>query len=544
MSATDEFQSKIVGEIGGMRVMMTGRERSDGKEDLVLPSGLAIVTDNALEYLVGACREYDLQHLGLVIAEFSSMRVGTREKLNETLAAAGADPAGLLRDYQMALVFRVAAGDPDRTDPTGKRISAIELARLCRLAISSRTLGEETDDVSALLLRVAYLQFWDLESYDIFPRGMIMLREVADALPEADRYDLNEAFKSRFGFRFDTFVVLCFSLFALATNQPARRFGIEQLAGSAEFDLPREEIAAFLEYVSCDLGSFRERANDPRVLVPNFEPHSLNPLVRWPALCHSDGGVYVPIPRLLLDRATTGVYYDLLPELSKKEAGRFGAFWGNAFDRYIERILSTTPGVGPIRRGEELIKDGKNCDVIELPEKAPALFECKTAGLSRRSKTTGERSSIVADIEGSSFPEGVVQLAESRAYLKSAFGAEPNSPLMLVSLDEMYWANEPGIGIREMIAAAASDLTKADVSSLTIGSASDVESLCRAAEFGGVDPRTMLLAKMSRPDTDALDVRTFVASTVKPPRTPITLHREFLDSGWRVMLSPYLKRAT
>jgi len=166
--------------------MMAGHERADGREELVLPNGVTVVGDNFLPYLQAACRAYDLEHLGLVISGFSSMRVLAKEKLHEYLLAAGIEPSALLRDYQMALVLLLAAGDKERTDPGGRRITAIELARLCRLAISSHTTGEDQSDGASLVRRTAYQQFWDLESFDVFPRGMIMLREVSDLIPDED----------------------------------------------------------------------------------------------------------------------------------------------------------------------------------------------------------------------------------------------------------------------------------------------------------------------------------------------------------------------
>jgi len=113
--------------------------------------------------------------------------------------------------------------------------------------------------------------------------------------------------------------------------------------------------------------------------------------------------------------------------------------------------------------------------------------------------------------------------------------------MLLVSMDEMYLANDPLVGIREIVVRRAHDKTQNDLFHLTMGSASDVEALCRAAEHHGVDPRSVLVEKGSRADTDALDIRTFVSRALKSPRKPIALHQEFLDRGWRTMLSPYLR---
>ncbi len=129
-----EFTSKEIMDLAGMKVLLAGEDRP-GPETFILPSGLAVSSSNALPLLVGACRDFDLEHMACQVAEISAMRFDPKRKavLESALATAGADPRTILRDHQMALVLKIAIGDPERQNPTGgKEATGLDLARLCR----------------------------------------------------------------------------------------------------------------------------------------------------------------------------------------------------------------------------------------------------------------------------------------------------------------------------------------------------------------------------------------------------------------------------
>lgn len=549
----NEFSSAEVGEIAGMRVLLAGEDRL-GPETLTLPSGLSIVTENALPALVSACRTFDLEHLACLVAMVSAFRHDRQRTadMDRALQAEGAGPGTVLRDYQMAIVLRIALSDPERDDPGGQKATVQDLARLCRLVASSRCeadMGNATFSAPSFLLRTAYQQFWDLESLDSWPRGLIILREMAARMSVSDRYDINAAFARIYGLPFDTFVVLAFSLYALVTAQPGRRFAAEQFASSPDYDLPGEEVAAFLDLISSPLDQFRERASHPSVCFPGYDMYNLNPLMMWPAIRHSEGGVVVPIPRFLLDRVTTGVYFDFLLRLDDESAGHFGNFWGRAFEAYVGRIFETTPGAQPLTKADEVLGSGKVCDWILPSGSGVVLFECKTRGLDARSKITGQeddlRRCLLKQVDGSSLAGGVAQLAESARRVREdpRFSKCTIFPV-LVTLDEIYFANFDAIGVRALLQEGATRLTKCAIPGFQVSGVNGIEAVCRAVEYAGCDPVAALGEKFSDPKYSLLDMRTFVSRRFHPPTEPISLHRQFFDTKLAELVQPFLRRPT
>lgn len=519
--------------------MVAGTTDALGRETLILPgSGISVVTENAFEALTQACRQFDLERLALHVSMFPAFRITQRAELEEAIRKEGADPKGYLRDYQLALILKVALGDRERESPGGRDPSPIDMMRLCRLLVASRSPADSDEsDAAAVLVRTAYQQFWDLEGPEPFARGLIILNEVSELMPAEDRFELNEAFNELVGISFHEFVFLGFSLFALASQQPGRRFGVEQFTRSADFDIDAQTVERFLNLISLEIPEYREKVYDSSVWINGYDLYNLNPLVRWPAFRHSDGGVYVPIPRLLLDRVTKGIYYDLLPSLPRNARGRFTNFWGNAFDRYIGKLLQATPNFPPLTRGQDLVPAGKAADWIATGAERRIALECKTRGLSLPAKVTGEEQAVRDDIakrDGLGLPAGLVQLAETVAALD-----DRPTECLLVTWDELYLANDERISILDALRRAAMEMTSAPLPFVHIVSASDVEALAQASEYGNHDAFTILERKRASDDSKAIDLRGYIRRNFPAGNKPIAIHREFLDRGFKQIVEPF-----
>ncbi len=546
-----EFTSKEVMDLAGMMVLLAGEDRQ-GPETFTLPSGLLVNTSNALPLLVSACRALDLEHMACQVAEISAMRFDPDRKavLESALASVGADPRTILRDYQMALALKIAIGDPERENFTdGKKGTVLDLARLCRLVTGSRCdadLDKGTFSVPSFLVRMAHQQYWDQEGLEFWPRGLMILREMAAHLSPTDRYDINAAFENIYHLPFDSFVVMSFALHASVVAEPGKRFGVEQFLRSPDFDLPEDQLETFFDLISCSLEEFQDAAADPAVCFEGHDLYNLNPLMRWPAVRHSEGGVVVPIPRLLLDRVTAGIYYDFMQRLTEEEAGRFGNFWGRAFEAYVGHIFDQTEGMPKLAKAEEIVSTGRVCDWILHADSVVILFECKTRGLDARAKITGQDEHVQASLEkelgGSSLAQGVAQLAESAASIRDDKRFEGCTVFpVLVTQEEIHFANSGCASIRGMLRSAAGKLTDAPVPDVQYTGINGVEWLCRAAEQGSCDPVAALVEKFGSA-FEQVDMRTYVKTRYEPPVQLIRVQREFMDRSLNEMLEPFARR--
>ncbi len=546
-----EFPWSEAGRIAGLKVFVSGKDKP-GSETLVLPSGLAVVTENALPAFLNSCSDLDPEHLLCLIAEIAGMKQKREGKaaLETAIRAEGGHPGALLRDHQLALILKTVITCPGGSHGH-REVDLRGLARLCKLITSSQCeadRAEATSSPASLLMRMAYQQFWDMEGLDSWPRGLIILREMATSLSQSDRYDLNASFSRIYGLAFDSFVVLSFALFALVINQPGRRFGVDQFTSSPDFDLSADEVEKFLGIISCSMEEYRDYARNPATCLSGYDLYNLNPLIMWPGIRHSAGGVVVPIPRLLLDRVTTGIYYDFLQRLPGA-AGQFGNFWGKAFEQYVFQVFDTTSGVTKPIGAQHLVASGRNCDwaLISEEDRTVVLIECKTRGLSARAKITGHegelRKSLLREIDDSSLAGGVAQLAETTQRLSSMEEFESFRVLpILVTLDEIYLANFDAILVRSILIEGATKLTDAPIPDFQVCGVNGVEAVCRAVEYRRAEPFAALTEKFDNEDWRGVDMRNYISSRFDPPAEPIALHREYLRRGMADMIQPFRRQ--
>jgi len=541
-----EFSWAEVGEIAGTKITLVG-EDTPGVETLVLPrSGLVVLTENAFPYLVRALKEFDLESLARLVATVSARRINVNTRRTNPLVTGGQGSHPLLRDYLLALALKLALGDFDRPTASGAIPTGLDLARLCRLAVSSRCDADTEDLIPAeFLTRLAYQQFWDQETFNIWPRGLMMLRDMVRVMADEDRYDIDKAFADLYGLGFTDFVFLSFALFSMSIRQPGCRFDVDNFISSPSFEIGGEEAELFLDLISISLADYREQANDSDLCQVGFDLYNFNPLINWPALRVNAGGVVVPIARLLLDRAIRGIYYDFFGQLSTTAAGRFGNFWGKAFDTYVGEILRATPGLPEPYKGEDLVGEGSACDWAFPCGDRWVLVECKTRGLTLESKTTGRTSAVEQDIlgrlDGSSLPKGIAQLGETQATLKEK-GVIPSKTEcigMLVTFDQMYFANDDRFPTIDFLRRGAKSLSDQPTPEFVVASISELENVCRAVETRNCDLGEALANKVRIRETRRQDLGLFINQTYKPPPQPISFHSEFLRRGMEELLAEF-----
>jgi hypothetical protein len=317
-----------------------------------------------------------------------------------------------------------------------------------------------------------------------------------------------------YGITLDNFMFLSFATFSLAVNQPGRVFGPAQLSSSAELAISYDDARAFFDIVGLPISDFRNKALNPSVHIDGYEPYCLSPLLKWPAIRLRNGAHSIPIPRLMLDRATIGTYYDFMPAAQ----GRFGNFWGNAFEAYVGQLMSSTSNVPDPVRAEDLVSGEQICDWVLIEPETILLIECKTRTLSARSRITGEEEDLRRDVtridegdpEGSSLAKGVVQLMRTRDALEARDPGRYRYVCLLVTLDKIYLGNYTmGLHrfIREGAEAIYGDSLPKDFQVTDIAG---FERLLQLVGSTGRSPFKVLEDKIRDPNARELDLMTYV----------------------------------
>ena len=512
-----QWEAREVGQILRMKVMLVGPD-DIGERYWEMPSGVRVKTADALPILRAWVAALDTERTVDLIAALSAWRHTGPDRVRQELERAGSHDQALFREYQMAFVLKTLLTDTARPPWAGRRITETDLAKMCLMVVHSRCDADVRFESGwAFLQRMAYQQFWEQEDYTSWPRGILIHREMNQRLPEHDRFDINKRFLELHGVDLDSFLFLSFALFALTTQQPGRVFDVAQFVESPDFAISEQQAVTFFDLIGITFEEYRRRAQDPATTERGYELYDLNPLVFWPALKRPSGGHIVPVPRFLLDRATTGIYFDFFQRLDDDEAGRFGNFWGGAFQAYVGELMRGTPNSPqPEEGGMAVPGPGRACDWVVRDRDAILLIECKTRGLSAKSRITGEETYLRRDVaradkgdpRGSSLAGAVVQLMKSRDQLAAT--GRPRFVCLVVTLDKMYFANNREWLHRFIREEAERKYGGPLPEDFEVTDVAGLERLCRFVAATGASAADVLGEKMGNPEVANLDLMRYV----------------------------------
>jgi hypothetical protein len=258
-----------------------------------------------------------------------------QEPISDTVAGFRRIRYALVTHSGLAAVVRVAI----RNHPYARRKSGS--------AIDVMTLANNWNNVEdpflgsgiMTLVRVAYEQFPYQEQLDeLIPRYLTIWTETKPANP---RLDIQEAFKRKTGLSIVEFMKIGVAFYSCAIHQASftREFIEGTQAEKLQPFLTPEKVDAFLMSVAADFPAFRRLCLQEEQEAPGAGKWVFNPLISRPVITLPDGRFCVPIPRLLIQRITKGIYYDLQESFSTPDYNPFLEWFGHAFEEYGGIIL-------------------------------------------------------------------------------------------------------------------------------------------------------------------------------------------------------------
>lgn len=534
------------GQIAGIGVVVPGED--DTTPLWRLRNGMYVPATDTTILLQHELRQLDAAHFALMVAGMSATRLMDHERVNSTVAKVG-HPAAILRHFQLALLLHLLFADAARTDWGGAKADMNDLADLCLMSGYVRAQADirasDELEVAAMAYRTFYQQYWDFRDLTAWSRGLHVFRLASRAQEPRDRpFDPNAEFSKLYGVSLDEFLFLGFGLFAAATQQPGRTFDASTFKN---FRIERGIAEAFVRLVSNDFDGLRVQHTEwihQGINPPGFEPYHLNPLRRWPAIALDGGRIAVPIPRFLLDRITTGVYFDFMESLSEKGRSEFGDFWGRGFEQYVGELMRSQRGFDNLFPEMSYELDGRSevtCDWIVRDRDTALLIECKTRGLNPKARVTCLKEHIVASVSrpDSSNPEsslagGLAKLFKVRdAVLKQAPGLERLQGVtrvicLLVTLDPVTEGNQNYF--RRILEEKAAQFGYISGTDWQMADIDGFERFCALVHASGESAVALLTEKLASPDAmvhDFLDYFVKRAPNLRVMDHP--LHREGRD---------------
>jgi len=160
--------------------------------------------------------------------------------------------------------------------------------------------------------------------------------------------------------------------------------------------LNKDKVQRFLNAASCDYDKFRITADQALFKVSDnkYILYEFNPLTKYPFIkVHPERWVS-PNPDLVVDRVTSGIYYDLLDESGKSFTDNFGPI----FEKYVGDLL------GSVYPKEKILKEqqygGKRnrkkgpADWTIFDNSCAILIECKSFAPNLRMKSIASETDI------------------------------------------------------------------------------------------------------------------------------------------------------
>ena len=469
-------------------------------------------------------------------------REGDPTDFNREIRKENRDPEEILRIYQIRHLVRILFQSTASWE-SGVVPHTRDIAKHCEwvqntLCQADRTfIGEVPGDAWAFLWRMSYQQFKDMEGSRDVLRSLYIYRKLAMNVAQKYGFSVHDRFKEVTGLDLDVFWLLCMALNGWCIDNRGRDITLEVITRSRDFPgITTEMGLTFLELVGCDRQMYLQNLADPMTGRPGYEPYNLNPLLKWPLVKITEGAYLAPCPRDLLERASSGIYYDLMPV----DQARFGGVLGEAFQEYVGLILTSLSGIPSIHPETRYTDAGTSrvtCDWVIVDGDTAVLIECKRSAIRAKAKITGDRELIRKDLEVEhGVVDGVLKLSETEQAIRNRceglelFNSVRNFYGIVVVLDDFYMPNSPFV--RGIINEALEERGAVLEDRIQFSHVGGMEWLANLLSHSGTSIAQIIEEKTSIPALVEMDLKNFVpdyAARVLPGEQIVPWVTQFND---------------
>lgn len=234
----------------------------------------------------------------------------------------------------------------------------------------------------------------------LIPRHVSVYEILARTIPRPEEPDLGAEFETACGLTILDFVKIGFAIMSLVTAAKKPNFVLGNLTGSKVTTLrdvlTREKLESFLEATALSVDAFRAKLAEEGTPPRGLEKHWFNPLWRYPIVSTSSGYI-VPSVWLLVQRFTSGIYFDFLERrLGNQQAIReFTSLFGRIFEAHVGEELACTFHPGELFPEHQYMRGawaGPDWTIVE--GRKATLMECKTSRLTKLERERAEISVI------------------------------------------------------------------------------------------------------------------------------------------------------
>ncbi len=490
---------------------------------------------DAHKALSNKVREFNASELLRAIAQVSAHKYKDPDEVTRAASRHLTNPQTAFPEFILAEISKIAIQIEDRPYYRRDKVPIFrDLSYLqgLYLKVDAEQDFKDLSDLDEFMFRLSSLQFSSQGPLQqMISRTLLIHTQYASDARRRD-FDVLQEFHKAMGLSLEDYTFLGVSMFALAI---ASRDGLLHLDHLAKVDLPQYEqskVSLFLELVSTDFDAFRGESREKCDPQPGLEIYDYNPLVARPIVMLPSGQYVLPVPRMLVERVTSGVYYDL----AEKYGNEFLTYLGHAYQRYIGRLFEGIAGIQVMPETEYGPKRKKrlSSDWIVSQEKRAAVIECKTKRL-RLGGRLPHMSHILKEDIRQGVTGAVAQLSRCVEDIRrgNVFAHLADAKLfpMVVTLDQSYLFNTRLV--RGIVRDQLSN-TGAEVMEYQVASTEEIEFL--TAFQDGAKLVEIIERKFETPEIREYDLFTLIRDSGGFKKHPLleSTYREFLS---RIRLS-------
>lgn len=319
---------------------------------------------------------------------------------------------------------------------------------------------EEDEAADPCLIRFGSISFdYQRNLNNLLARTLLLYRDLWTTVPEARSINIQNVLQQLTGLSLEETWVLSQLFLTRIKDRGFFRIRDDDLItsqGKQALNLIKQN--SFVKWLSCDYSTFKLRAKEALQSAPsvNYEKHRFNPLIKHPIIspkCNPEWGaarVYLtPIPHLLYERVTRGLYFDFSDSF-KKDGKRndFRASFGFVFQRYVGNLFEKAVEQSQILSEQKYGKPSKmSPDWLIVQNETAILVEVKQSVVYQEAKSWGDLEEVRKGLK-QTIAHGVKQLWNFEKDIHSGKHKEleflrpvKHVERIILTYDQAYFAN-------------------------------------------------------------------------------------------------------
>jgi hypothetical protein len=308
-----------------------------------------------------------------------------------------------------------------------------------------------------LILRVVYSQFpFNVSRFSQFSRPMLLYYEIPNSLSGQKgipSFDLQKEFENLNGVSIPEFISVGFVVSAFASNNFTFSLNLFENVRLQGINLPDNKvISQVIDQLSGDQIKLNNLYKRRKISDRRFRMYDFNPLREHPLILPCRGRGFVksdqdficaPVPTLIEERISIGIYYQLFNNYKQK----FADYFGYILEEYLKIVLnnSITSEVFADIRNLSIDNNIKSPDYAIIEGSIALIFECKATKFNLPAQTIASEEAVNDSLK--QVKKGLIQLD---TFIKACKSKLPSlhqfhhctifQPI-LVSLEPLYLIN-------------------------------------------------------------------------------------------------------